>query len=348
MEFVGKKVVHIAWGEGTITSVNGNYLSIAFGVETKMFVYPDAFEKFLCTEDSELRYDVQRLITEKAESLKKAEEAAQQKSIVRIQQEPESRIKRNKSSKAKDDRQNIAIKCNYCNGGCTPKQIGYDGVCTDDIIRYNIEVEHRNWCTQPDSYCMQYYQGELSREDLDSLCEDGGWVCYESQMLREWRAMAGMYTSGEKKGEPMKLRKVQNNSLAVLTTREPGTSEDQRIIFAVFLVDECDEGNTKDEGYVTTTSKFKIKLSATESHKLRFWKYHANDKDPSVPAWASGLHRYFSDEEAAQILFDVARIKHGTPEEKLAKEFFEYFCITNKVDLTQLEKPKGALVISQT
>lgn len=86
-------------------------------------------------------------------------------------------------------------------------------------------------------------------------------------MLREWKAMAGIVQKGDRAGQPMRLNKVQNNSLCVLTTRLPNSSERDRFIFGVFLVDENYEGDNFEEGYVSTKSKYKIKLSPKEAEK---------------------------------------------------------------------------------
>jgi hypothetical protein len=162
-------------------------------------------------------------------------------------------------------------------------------------------------------------------------------------MLRDWKALAGIVQRGEKKGQPMKLNQVQTNSLCILTTRYPGSTEKERYIFAVFLIDESYEGDNYEEGYVTTGSKYRIKLSPKEAHSMLFWNYHSNDNRPEVPAWNSGLHRYFDDEQAVQILKDISIIKKGTPDENLAKEFLHYFITINNIDLESISEKKGAL-----
>jgi hypothetical protein len=162
-------------------------------------------------------------------------------------------------------------------------------------------------------------------------------------MLRDWKAMAGVVQNGENKGKPMKLNQVQANSLCVLTTRDPQSKEEERYIFAIFLVDETYEGDGHEEGYVSTKSQYKIKLSPTEAHSLLFWNYHTNDNKPETTAWNSGLHRYFEDEQAAQILREIANIKAGTPDEHLAAEFYEHFCKINGVDIAAIGEPQGAL-----
>ena len=190
---------------------------------------------------------------------------------------------------------------------------------------------------------MQFMNGQITRVELDDLLANGDLVCYESQMLRDWKAMAGIVQNGDRKGQPMHLSGVQTNSLCVLTTREPYTTEEDRFIFAVFLVDQTYDGDDLDEGFVSTQSKYKIKLSTEQAHQMPFWRYHANEKQPEVAVWSSGLHRYINDEQAAQILRDIVEIKKGTEDEALAKEFYETFCTITKIDSESLGDPNGAL-----
>ena len=156
--------------------------------------------------------------------------------------------------------------------------------------------------------------------------------------------MAGVVQTGANKGQPMKLHQVQTNSLCVLTTRKPQMKEADRFIFGVFLVDETYEGDHKDEGYVTTNSKYKIELTPYEAMHRKFWNYYANGNQSERAVWSSGLHRYFEDDVAVQILRDIAKIKQDTQDEQLAQEFLEYFCRVNGVELDAVAEPNGALL----
>src|SRR5690606_23392894 len=108
--------------------------------------------------------------------------------------------KRNTIKSKKVARSNIAFKCNFCDGGRTDSRVGFHGVCSDSTIANNIEVEHRTWCSSRDSYCLKYLNGEISREELERPFLDGDSVCYESQMLRDWTAFAGVMHTGKRKG----------------------------------------------------------------------------------------------------------------------------------------------------
>lgn len=107
-------------------------------------------------------------------------------------------------------------------------------------------------------------------------------------MLRNWAAFAGFALTKENNQRPMKLNKVQVNSLAILTTRVPYAPEKDRFVFGVFLVDEAYEGDNREEGYVTTSSKYKLSLSLEEAKKILFWNYYHNENAPEKAAWGQG------------------------------------------------------------
>lgn len=44
-------VCHKKFGPGVVVAANGNYMTIKFQTTEKVFVYPDAFEKFLTLAD---------------------------------------------------------------------------------------------------------------------------------------------------------------------------------------------------------------------------------------------------------------------------------------------------------
>lgn len=344
---IGQKVLHKAFGEGEICDITNNIITIPFKSGEKSFVFPDAFQLFLKARDGKFETYVETLIEDKKaqEKEEKEKKRIERENALINSQINIKPVRKNKKTK-EITRENIAFKCNYCDGGKSKDKVGYISACSDDIIHNNIVVENKAWCNSEESPCFKYYNKDITREELDSYCNNDGFVCYESQMLREWKAYAGIVQRGERKGQPMRLNKVQYNSLCVLTTRNPDMVENNRYIFAVFLVDETYTGDKIEEGYVGTRSKYKIKLSPDEGEKMLFWKYHKNSNSPEKTAWSSGLHRYFQDEMAVQILRDIVQIKTGTEDEDLAKEFLNYFCKTNEIDINEVKSPSGALTLN--
>ena len=58
MVFDNLKIKHKTFGEGTITSVDGKYITASFGSFEKKFVYPDAFENFLTLADGSVSQEI--------------------------------------------------------------------------------------------------------------------------------------------------------------------------------------------------------------------------------------------------------------------------------------------------
>ncbi len=58
MVFENLHVKHKSFGNGTILSKSGKYITVKFGATQKIFVYPDIFEKFLTLEDGSVSDDI--------------------------------------------------------------------------------------------------------------------------------------------------------------------------------------------------------------------------------------------------------------------------------------------------
>jgi hypothetical protein len=238
---------------------------------------------------------------------------------------------------------NMALRCGYCDGGQTKKAIGYGGICSDEAINNNIETEKRAACGDENSFCRQYRDGKIKREDIESVFENGGFVCHESRTLKDWKAFAGIARSGANKGKPIDVSKAARNGLCVLTTCFPGAREEMRCVFAVYLTDETYNDGERKNGYITANEKYKLCFSKPEAQRLLFWNYYANGKNSAEAKWCMGEYRYIGNTAAAQILKDAANIKKGTEDERLAYELLEYFCKTRNIDENGIPEPEGAL-----
>ncbi|CRZ33868.1 hypothetical protein DFR55_15211 [Herbinix hemicellulosilytica] len=338
MDLINIEVIHRTYGEGIVVSHDGAYITVKFLQGEKVFPFPNAFDGYLKAKNESIAENINNILQNYKEEKNAEKMKLIEKECIQYKYE-QAKFKTKIYTRA-----NVAFKCNFCDGGRSEKQIGYNGVCSDNIIFNNIVIEKRTWCSSDDSPCNQYLKGIINRYELDDICSDGGFVCYESQMLRDWKAYAGIVQTGEKKGQPMKLNQVQKNSLCILTTRDPNSNESERYIFGVFLVGQTYEGDHVDEGYVISDSKYRIKLSPEEAHKMLFWNYHANINQPDLPKWSSGLHRYFGDDQAVQILQDIIKIKTGTKEKELAEDFYSYFININGIDVSDLPEKNGALL----
>lgn len=215
----------------------------------------------------------------------------------------------------------IAFKLNYCNGGRDEDHVGFYGVCSDAIIKYNITKVKRAWCSHDDCACKKYFDGKISSDELDSQWEpeiNGDFVCYDSAVLRDWC----MYAGANSDGKLRTIRGGQENHLCVLTTVRPNMPESDRIIFAMFIMHEIFSGDDEDAGYVVADDFWRLEFRPREVHMMKFWDFYQN-KDGST-RW-SGLFRYFDDATAVKLLEMAVKVKRGTPEESFAKEFLKHY-----------------------
>ena len=71
MVFENLEVVHKSFGEGTVVSTNGKYITVRFASGNKTFVYPDMFERFLTLKDGTVSDEIKEDIL-KSNSQKQA------------------------------------------------------------------------------------------------------------------------------------------------------------------------------------------------------------------------------------------------------------------------------------
>ena len=178
------------------------------------------------------------------------------------------------------------------------------------------------------------------------IYDEYGSVCYESSMLNSWIALAGWDNNGEHAGRRRTIRNAEIGSLAVLTLVTPNDEESNRRIFALFIIDEYFEGGIGDdgedcEGFVACTTKYKLNFTKKETNDLRFWNFYSNE-NTSQCRWGSGLFRYLSDEQSAQILKQAVEVKKGTSEEECAKEIFHTYCEEHGLIVSEIQEPSGA------
>ncbi len=351
MDLLNVTVLHKVWGEGVIIKQESKYITVKFKKtlpkkddDTVKLGYLNVFgDGSLKITDNDT---LQELVVKDVAEKKKIEFEKRYEELCRIEEEKvrEREVTKPHIGKTSSNKQyeedNIAFKCNYCNGGASDEQVGFAGVCSKEIIHYNIEVEKRSWCSQF-SKCRKYMDGEISYEQLLDDFKNGEFVCYESTMLTNWKALAGI----DKDGKNKRIRKIKRNGLCVLTMIEPDASEESRSVFGVFLVGESYAGDDTQEGYVAANSQYKLKLTPEESKQILFWNYYKNGRGEKNCRWSSLLHRYMNDIVSAQLLRDIAHVKKNTPDEDLAQEFFVHYCEENKIDINNIPEKNGALVI---
>ncbi|MBP1934842.1 malate synthase [Ammoniphilus resinae] len=165
-----------------------------------------------------------------------------------------------------------------------------------------------------------------------------------TKVFTEWKVFTGVIKSGNNKGKPNKPIRIYQNSVCLLTTRDPSMPEKDRRILGVYMVDKDFIGKFCEDGSIPAHSKLRLQLTEQESDKMRFWKYYLNEKSPHKMTWNTGKYRYFYNVWMAQILHDIVSLKRDTQEQELAQKFFEYFCKMNRIWQEELPEPHGALM----
>ena len=348
MNLINVKVTHATFGEGVVAAQNGDYITVKFPSKECRFVSPDAFSKYIKCEDEKLQHELEFAFSVKQEALdKKAQEEREAKrkaeEEARRRAEEEKRRKRVVYDRHADEN-NLAFKCNFCNGGCDSSCLGFKSVCSDELIRYNIEKKGRAWCSdENDSSCYKYYKGLIDREELEKTHKTRA-VCYESRMLVDWKAEAGEDRNGIDGPRARRITNASKDSLAVLTTELPDMEGGkERVIFGVFITGIVDEGDDIQAGYVKAAGDYYVELTPSEAKTMKFWHYHKNHNNPDVVQWGTGLYRYMKDTTCARILLDIISIKKNPAEKKQVQKMLEYYCKVKKLDINNIPAADGAI-----
>lgn len=223
----------------------------------------------------------------------------------------------------------IAFKLNYCDGGANREFIGFRGICSNAIMKYNVNTAKRGWCSHEGNFCSKHLAGKISREELEHrwLTEDSGF-CNESITLSEkyysWYAEAGWNSDDTP-------RRINNNKdlaghLCVLTTVPRSIKEsnlkisdhDARRVFAMFIIKEDFKGDEKKPGKVSADDYWRLEFRPKEVEQMIF-------KNAYTKIWRQGLFRYFDDSIALKFLEMAVDVKRGTPEEDFANEFLRNY-----------------------
>jgi len=187
----------------------------------------------------------------------------------------------------KIDKPCIAFKLNYCDGGKNSERIGFYGICSDSVIKYNIKIKNRRWCSNEDCACRQYFDEKISRDDLEENWDEeigsNYFSCLESQAFRDWYFNAGNNSDGK----PRPIRGAKNGHLCIFTTVEPNMPEDSRIVIAMFIIGKVFEGDEEYPGSVESNDNFDycLEFSPNEARKIKFWEIYKNPNAPDSIAF---------------------------------------------------------------
>jgi len=184
MSYKGLSVTHGVFGKGVIVKETDKCVVVQFEKEKdkKEFLFENV-NKFLVFEEG--------VVPSAASTHKKSP----------------------KSHKSKDT-VNYAIKCNFCDGGASDACIGFCGLCSKEVIDYNINTVKRSWCGFGESNCRKYMDGQITYEDLMKLA-DKGILCYEANVFTKWSFWAG-YDNSVTPHRPRRMPGILPGGLCLL------------------------------------------------------------------------------------------------------------------------------------
>jgi len=198
---------------------------------------------------------------------------------------------------------NIAFKATY-------NDAKFRGICSKELYEYN--KEHHVWCGDETNECGEYIKKGIKNK----------FPCTESVIFVDFRVDAGMYQSGDRRGQWIPMSNVKAGKVVILTTRKPDTEENERYIFGIFDIEKFDDGKSKgiQTGLANVYGNKKTSIEIDERVKLKFWDFYKNIRSPDRIEWGCGLFRYLNDELVYKIL------------QALKKEYQKLKLKTDKID----------------
>ncbi|MGR6836618.1 hypothetical protein [Syntrophomonas erecta] len=166
----------------------------------------------------------------------------------------------------------------------------------------------------------------------------------QESIFTSWNIFTGVIKSGQKKGQPRRPARINQNSACLLTARDSDVPEKDRRILGLFMVNDSFSGKQCVDGYIPAHSEYRLRLSEQESEKILFWNYYVDERYPHKITWNTGRYRYFDNIWMAQILRDIISLKKNPQEREYVQHFFRHFCHVNWLNTEELPKPYGALM----
>ncbi|HAK11639.1 MAG TPA: hypothetical protein DIW54_00920 [Chitinophagaceae bacterium] len=209
------------------------------------------------------------------------------------------------------------IACNLIyNDGNENSFVGFNGRCSIQNIIYNVKKNSSRWCNQKDCSCYKFYNSGFKSKAKD-------YPCNESRVFSNWEWSAG---AKFKDKEAIKMRKVGQNKIAILTTCFANTDERDRKIVGFFKIESINDENN----LVTASKEYRIKLTVDEAKQMNFWSYYQNPESPKKIVWSQPRFRYLDDIQIAAILHDLLFIvsnakQKSTIRNLLQTDFTDYF-----------------------
>lgn len=180
---------------------------------------------------------------------------------------------------------NVALKVTWVYGKTGP----FTTPCTPEGRWINIVKEKKVWCSDRECPCQKI----LHLKDNVGTVRVKDSPCYDADIFREWRFAAGIYHTGPRRNEPMRILHVRQGALAFFTSKRKDMHERERIVIGSYEIAKLPECADPDLGFlIPSVPSSRLRVSVFDKAP-RFWDYYTQS-GPS--RWGSGLFRYLSDQ----------------------------------------------------
>ena len=244
-----------------------------------------------------------------------------------------SKIKNNPN--IRKDRKNVAVKATYCDGNGT----WFSGPCSLECRNRNCSRNGGRFCST-NSVCKKVIDGSATEQDILEAFNNT-FLCYESKMLIDYKIYAGRDDDGTVRGWSL-----DNDRLVILTTVKPGESEEQRVIFGVFLINKSFDKD-EDEAYATSYPSCRLSLTEEEAEQMKYWDYAPGEGANNLIQWKEGLLRYQSDLMCATVLKDMVEViskRNDQTQTVRANAFLNLFLEKINVKIDDVPNKNGARI----
>lgn len=271
MDVTGRSIFHKKYGEGKVISLEDARIRVDFNGGERLFACTDAFVRLISGDDELITY----LINYINDIESKTRELRSERLAMIERQLKERRTDAQENSGNCGECYNLAVNAVYCDGGRNDNAVGFNGVCSDSVLEQNVNATDGRWCTKHDCRCGVYAmeKGTAIRRELDRLMEDGGFVCPESRMLRDWVVSEGV----DNDRRPRNLN-IDEGKICVLTTVDPQDNEEDRYIFAIYIIGSIDK-DINGIARVWADSRCRYAFSPEDAKKMKFWDFFPDEDE---------------------------------------------------------------------
>lgn len=160
----------------------------------------------------------------------------------------------------------------------------------------------------------------------------------EAQRIIERGSIStGYYLSGYSKGKPRIPKKINPNSVCLLTGLPESNKEKDRYILGAFMAGNNFWGEHCRNGIVQGHGKHKFCLPS--NIRLSYWDYFKHSE--TFPRWGNVPFKYFSNSTMQKILLNMIDLLVDTKHEFVVKDFYQYFCKINRLPIEQSNTEKN-------